>query len=137
MGEVESESSPTPEPAETDEEVTALARLVSDALANNNLALANVRQTAALTPWEQLRHEDYRQDIGLKKKYADRMLLILGAELVFVNGLFLFYTWLGVHWKVPGTTMQVWLSATVVQVVGIVYVVTRYLFPPRGTSGGS
>lgn len=59
------------------------------------------------------------------------MLLILGAELSFVNLMFLLYTAAGVHWRIPATTMQVWLGATVVQVVGIVYVVTRYLFPRR------
>lgn len=84
-----------------------------------------------------MRHADFRQDMELRRKYARRMLLILGLELAFVNLLFLMYTWQGVHWKIPGTTIQVWLSATVVQVVGIVYVVTRYLFPPRRDSGGA
>ena len=110
--------------AASDEEVTALARHVLE-------TGAVVRPTEELTPWEQLRHEDFRQDIALRRRYARRMLQLLGAELVFVNGMFFLYTWLGVHWKIPSATMQVWLSATVVQVIGIVYVVTRYLFPRR------
>lgn len=112
------------EPAETDQEVTALGRA---ALQRRE----QFRPTQELTPWEQLKHEDFWQDIQLRRMYATRMLWILGLELVFVNLMFLLYAWKGVHWNVPGTTMQVWLSATVVQVVGIVYVVTRYLFPPR------
>jgi hypothetical protein len=120
----EREPQPPERPAETDEEVTALARQVLD-------GLREVRPTSELTPWEQLKHADLQQDIMLRRRYARRMLQILGGELLFVNGLFFLYTWLGVHWKIPEGTMQVWLSATVVQVVGIVYVVTRYLFPRR------
>jgi hypothetical protein len=113
-----------PEPAETDQQVTDLAR---QALAG----LQQFRPTEELTAWERLEHENFRSDIENRKKYADRMLKLLVAELVFVNGMFFLYTWLGVHWNVPGTTMQVWLSSTVVQIVGIVYVVARYLFPRR------
>jgi hypothetical protein len=113
-----------PEPAETDDEVRALARQAVE-------SLRGLRPSRDLTTWEHLRHEDFRQDMELRRRYAKRMLWILGAELTFVNGMFFLYTWLGVHWKIPGTTIQVWLSATVIQVVGIVYVVTRYLFPRR------
>jgi hypothetical protein len=113
------------EPAGTDDEIRALARQVGETVRGS------LRPTRDLTTWEHLRHEDFRQDMELRRKYAKRMLWILGAELSFVNGTFFLYTWLGVHWKIPGTTMQVWLSSTVVQVVGIVFVVTRYLFPRR------
>jgi hypothetical protein len=112
--------------AGTDEDIAAFARQILE-----GLDVEDVRPTADLTPWEELRYQDLRQDIELRRRYALRMLWILGAELTFVNLMFLLYTWIGVHWRVPGTTMQVWLSATVVQVVGIVYVVTRYLFPRR------
>lgn len=36
------------------------------------------------------------------------------------------------HWKVPQGAMQAWLAATVIQVVGIVLVITRSLFPSGG-----
>jgi hypothetical protein len=118
------------ERAELDDEVTSRARRILE-----RIEAEGIRATEELTPWEQLRYVDLQQDIDLRKTYARRMLVILGAELFFVNLVFLLYTAIGVHWRVPGTTMQVWLSATVVQVVGIVYVVTRYLFPRRDFSG--
>jgi hypothetical protein len=109
-----------------DEDIAALARGILE-----DLSAEGVRPTEEMTPWEQLRYQDRRQDIELRRRYAERMLGILGAELFFVNLVFLLYIAIGVHWRVPGTTMQVWLSATVVQVVGIVYVVSRHLFPRR------
>jgi len=112
------------EPAETGGDPTAREREILE-----RLDAEAPTPGEELTLWEQLRYEDLRQDIDLRKTYARRMLLILGAELSFVNLMFLLYTAAGVHWRIPGTTMQVWLGATVVQVVGIVYVVTRYLFP--------
>jgi hypothetical protein len=118
-----------PEPRESDEETMAHARQILERLDAERL-----RPTQELTPLQRLQYQDLRQDIELRRAYAQRMLLILGAELVFVNLVFLLYTAIGVHWRVPDTTMQVWLGATVVQVVGIVYVVTRYLFPRRDYS---
>lgn len=39
------------------------------------------------------------------------------------------------HWKVPGSTIDVWLSTTFVQVVGLVAIVVHYLFPRRDRIG--
>ncbi|HEY2536762.1 MAG TPA: hypothetical protein VGI24_07245 [Solirubrobacteraceae bacterium] len=90
----------------------------------------------------QLKAEFARQDIALKKTYAEQeialretyakgLLLILTALLVVVNTIFWFYAEKGQRWKIPSEVIQVWLGATVVQVVGVVTVVTKYLFPNR------
>jgi formate hydrogenlyase subunit 3/multisubunit Na+/H+ antiporter MnhD subunit len=52
---------------------------------------------------------------------------ILGADAVFV-----LYAWKGVDRNVPTATVSVWLSAVVVQVIGVVLVVVKYLFPEGG-----
>lgn len=117
-------------PATTPEEIRALARRAAD-------RPDTVRPTRELTPWEELRQADYRQDMRLREKYANWLLWGLGAELVIVNLLFWLYAAIGMHWRIPSAAIEVWLGATVVQVVGIVAIVARYLFPRRDTSASS
>lgn len=73
-------------------------------------------------------------DNALRKTYADNILRILIAELLVSNGVFIAYAWAGRKWNVPTAAINAWLGATVVQVVGIVLVVTRHLFPNRDES---
>jgi hypothetical protein len=64
---------------------------------------------------EHLRHLPERnqaQEIELKRRFAEQ-------------------EWAGEHWHLSTAVIDVWLAATVVQVVGIVLVVTRNLFPDR------
>lgn len=58
------------------------------------------------------------------------------AQLIAADtGFFLYAQW-GKNWDVDSSIMHVWLGATVVEVIGIVLVVTRYLFPRRDEVGG-
>jgi hypothetical protein len=79
----------------------------------------------------ELKREHARQDIELRRTYAKWLLIILAAELVVVNAVFGFYAAVGEEWNVPEGVIQAWLGATFVQVVGVVAVVTKYLFPRR------
>jgi hypothetical protein len=79
----------------------------------------------------QLFAQDYRQDIGLKKTYAYILLGLLGGQLIAADGVFVTYAQVGADWNLSASVIDVWLGATLVEVVGIVYVVTRYLFPRR------
>ena len=54
---------------------------------------------------------------------------IIAADVIFV----LYVDW-GRHWNVPSTTLNVWLGATVVQVLGVVVIVVHYLFPNRDST---
>jgi len=67
--------------------------------------------------------------------YAIGLLLLLLAVVGAADWVFLRYLE-GNHWTVPGSTIDSWLGATVVQVIGIVVVVVRYLFPSQGSSTG-
>jgi hypothetical protein len=72
-----------------------------------------------------------RQHMVLKAKYGNVLLWMMGVQLLVANGVFITYAWVGRHWDVESSVMQVWLAATVVQVIGVVAVVTRNLFPGR------
>lgn len=82
----------------------------------------------------ELRKSYAKQEVGLRETYAKGLLVILALLLITVNVIFCFYADKGEHWKIPDDVIQIWLAATVVQVVGVVAVVTRYLFPNRDGS---
>jgi hypothetical protein len=67
----------------------------------------------------------------LRERYATWILKILGAQLVVTDLVFLAFAWFGEGWDLSPGVIEVWLAATVVQIVGIVLVVTRHLFPDR------
>src|SRR5438094_208241 len=68
-------------------------------------------------------------NLGLKSSYGRWLLLLLAVQLVVADVLMFLYASRGEHWKVPGDVMKAWLAATVVQLIGIVYVVVSHLFP--------
>jgi glutathione S-transferase len=71
------------------------------------------------------------QEHGLRQRYADRIHWLLGAQFVIADAVFVAFAWAGQGWDLPPGVIEVWLAATVVQVVGVVAVVTRHLFPNR------
>lgn len=70
----------------------------------------------------------------LREQYATWILKILGGQLVVTDVVFLAFAWAGENWDLSAGVIEVWLAATVVQIVGIVLVVTRHLFPDRAGS---
>jgi hypothetical protein len=71
------------------------------------------------------------QEHGLRQKYADSILWLLGAQFVIADLVFVAFAWAGQGWDLTPGVVEVWLAATVVQVVGVVAIVTRHLFPGR------
>jgi hypothetical protein len=82
---------------------------------------------------EELSTEGKRHDLRLRKRVGAFALVGVSAELIIANAVFVAYAWAGERWKVPTAAINVWLGATVVQVTGILYVITNYLFPKSGT----
>lgn len=76
------------------------------------------------------RKKNAQLDLELKKRYAYSALIGMGAQLLIADGVFIGYA-VGVHWQIPANVMNVWLGATVVQLIGVVVLITRYLFPQR------
>jgi hypothetical protein len=72
-----------------------------------------------------------QQEYDLRRTYARGILWLLGVEMLIANVVFVAFAWAGEHWKLETAVVDVWLGATAVQVVGIVLVVTRHLFPDR------
>ncbi len=79
----------------------------------------------------ELRGRFAAQEHGLRQRYGEWILWILGVQLLVADAVFVVFAWAGVGWDLPPAVAEAWLVATVVQVVGVVAVVTRHLFPNR------
>lgn len=74
---------------------------------------------------------DHFQDIQLKKKYANWLLWLITIQLVVADTVFVVYAWEGEHWRLDPAVIQVWLVTTLLELIGVALVITRYLFPRR------
>jgi len=83
----------------------------------------------------ELKRKSAELEHGLKKTYARWILVLLGLQLLLANAIFIAFAWAGEAWELSTAVVQVWLGATAVQVVGVVLVVTRHLFPNRDGKG--
>jgi len=99
--------------------------------------LANVRRTRL--PYRERKNEHKLQrrvdEHALRKKVAKWSYIGLATQIVIADGVFVGYAWAGRQWDLPVAAISVWLSATVVQVIAVLLVITRYLFPDRGKRG--
>lgn len=50
-------------------------------------------------------------------------------QVICADVVFILYAQRGMHWRLPVAAIEAWLAATVIQVIGIVLVITRSLFP--------
>jgi hypothetical protein len=80
---------------------------------------------------EALKGLDHWQDILLKKSYATALLRLVTAQLVVADAVFIAYAWAGEHWRLEAGVIQFWLGATLVELIGVALVITKYLFPRR------
>lgn len=78
---------------------------------------------------------DREQDIRLKRIYGSVALGLACGQVIAADVGFFFYGFRGGWERVPPEVMNAWLGATVVQVLGIMLVVTQYLFPKRAPAG--
>jgi hypothetical protein len=84
---------------------------------------------------ERLEGDDLEQSIKLKRFYGLGILFLMGLQLVVVNAVFVIYAANGYDWRPPEGVVQVWLTATFVQIVSVVVVITRSLFPGERPAG--
>jgi hypothetical protein len=80
---------------------------------------------------------DHWQDIQLKKTYARWLLRLVALQLLITDAVFIAYAWAGRQWELDTSVIQVWLASTLVELIGVALVITRYLFPRRDQSPGS
>lgn len=111
---------------------SSAARRRAEATARHLLEAGRGHETAEMPEGLRFLHEKERkQDRELKLSYATWLRRSLTAQLVVADLVFVVYAWVGRKWSLEPVVINVWLGATVVQVVGIVLVVTRHLFPQR------
>jgi hypothetical protein len=84
---------------------------------------------------ERLEGDDLEQLIKLKRFYGRGILLLMTVQLVVVNAVFVTYAKCGYDWHPPEGVVQIWLTATFVQIVSVVVVITRSLFPGEKPGG--
>ena len=79
------------------------------------------------------RVKQLEQDTKLRGPYAWTILVATGVQIIVADVVFVLYATNGVHWVIPPAAISAWLGAVVIQVIGVVLVVTRYLFPGKGS----
>jgi hypothetical protein len=94
---------------------------------------ARRRRRIELMSSDELVTEGRRHDLILRKRVAAFALWGVSAELLIANAVFVAYAWIGKDWNLPTAAINVWVGATVIQIFGILYVITNYLFPKSGT----
>jgi hypothetical protein len=76
-----------------------------------------------------------QQEMELRRNYARSLLVILAVQITVADVVFCVFASLGEHWHLSDGVIQIWLAAAVVEVIGVVAVVTRHLFPRRDGVG--
>jgi hypothetical protein len=96
------------------------------------LLAGNIHRVHKLPPTkDELERYHLQQDLELKERYGNRLLRLVTVQLVIADIVFVLYFIIGVHWDLPEGVIYVWLVTTLVELVGVATVVTRYLFPRR------
>jgi hypothetical protein len=72
--------------------------------------------------------QDRRQRVQLKRHLAYGAFAAVGLQLLVANAAFYVYGFANA-WEIEPEVMVAWLSATVVETIGIVLIIARNLFP--------
>lgn len=72
-----------------------------------------------------------RSDLKLSKWVGYGALVLLAVQIAVADKAFFNYGH-AYAWKIPVAAISAWLAAIVIQVVGVVLVIAKYLFPPTG-----
>ena len=77
-----------------------------------------------------LKSRDRKQTISLKRTLAYFAIVAVSVQLLCANVMFALYLWTP-EWRenTPPEVIIAWMSATVVEVIGIVVIIARNLFP--------
>lgn len=120
----------------------ALARSLeasTTALANKILETPNppgrIDKLSSAERIEKAKADQADQANHLRTGYGVALLLLIVLQIALVDAVFIAYASWGAHWNVPATILNVWVGATVVQVLGIIAIVVHYLFPNQDRSG--
>lgn len=76
---------------------------------------------------------DAEQNVALKKTFAWALLVLLALQLAATNVAFYIFG-ASAGWVISDSVMLGWMAATVVEIIGIVLVVVRNLFPTKAAA---
>jgi len=78
-----------------------------------------------------LKAENRKQDMELRKRLATWAIAFVGMQLLVSN--WFFYIFIDNNKVAPSSEVMIaWLSASVIEVIGILLVIARSLFPVKG-----
>jgi hypothetical protein len=81
----------------------------------------------------QLASQKAKNLLAYGKVYAYGAMVAAGVQVLIADAAFYWYGYEhvvnGYRWQIPAGAIQVWLGATVVQIIGVVLVIARSLFP--------
>jgi hypothetical protein len=80
---------------------------------------------------ERLNLREHEEKLDLRMKVGKELLFVMKLQMFAADLVFVLYGfWNG--WDIPAVAIDGWLAATVIQVIGVVLVITRSLFPSSG-----
>jgi hypothetical protein len=79
---------------------------------------------------QKIKNDDAEQDISLKRKTLNRLFIFLGVETacIFLLAFFQAVHWPG-HFHLEEWSFKLLITATILQITGMLYLAVRYLFP--------
>jgi hypothetical protein len=80
---------------------------------------------------DSLEDKKKKADLSLRKRVGNGALIVMVVQILIADVAFYIYGFANA-WEIPGGAMNAWLAATVIQVVSVVLVITKYLFPSGG-----
>ena len=96
-----------------------------------------VGQLESLDPFDSLRRDHLAQRHALRGEFAKNLKFLLVGQIIVADVVFIIYAWVGVKWRIPPTVISAWLGALVVQVIGVVAIVVKGIFPIEGADFSS
>ena len=78
--------------------------------------------------FEGLRRQKRKNEVDLHRRVGNGALLLMVAQLLIADAAFYLYGFEN-GWHIPTAAITAWLAATVIQIVGVVLVIAKNLFP--------
>ncbi len=83
-------------------------------------------------PVDPFNRDKHKIDLRLQRVVGYGGVALMVAQLIVANWVFIKYA-NTIGWgKIPTGAIQVWLAATVAQVIGVVFIIARSVFPEGG-----
>lgn len=120
---------PEPPPTQKPNLVKRTWKSITDPWIRERKLVHSITELVPVEDSSDLGRKNDETDLLLKRWISVRVMRWMKWQLVTVNVFIICYA-IGVDWRVPPVLITTWFSATVVQIVGIVFIIARYLFPP-------